>query len=71
MSEEFLFQIDWPNGKGCTPCTLEYLELHEKVQEMMQDERRHGELYEAYHQAQHDLDSMHASGKHVGVPIKY
>lgn len=68
-------QLDWPNGKGYTPCTAEYKEKHDRVFEL--NTKAHtdpdgltDEEYNEVRSLENDMGSMQLNG-HLGKSVRY
>ncbi len=67
--------IDWPNGKGYTPCTAEYWNLHDERESLKptDDETLDDlspERYQRYCEIDNELGGLQLNG-HLGKSVRY
>ena len=67
--------IEWPNGKGFTPCSPEYAELCDKIDAISDFGRIHmddmsPQDYQEYNVLLSRRDTLQMSG-HIGKSIRY
>lgn len=66
--------IEWPNGKGYTPCTKEYADMHAEMQRIKSDDENLDDLepdaYNRYCTLDNDLGALQLEG-HLGKGVQY
>lgn len=77
MSFQHTDAIDWPNGGGYTPCTVEYRTLMDEREAIFDPNHDDGSVedlspadYERWHSLNDKLCTMQASG-HLGKPVRF
>lgn len=70
MNHVYNDEIEWPNGKGYTPCTEQYAKLCEKVEILQLQQNESPELYEEYHRAVSEQSKLIHEG-HLGQGVRY
>jgi len=68
-------KIEWPNGEGYTPCTKEYREINDKIDDLndfgrISMDQMTPENYEKYNQLLDRQGQLHLFG-HLGQSVRY
>lgn len=71
-AREHLGSIEWPNGLGFTPCTIEYEEAVAALRDAAEAHERapSSETYDAHCRAEQRVLSLQAEGGHLGEPVR-
>lgn len=73
--KNFTEALVWPNGMGETPCSREYYEISQKINDLLSGDISMNDLsrddYELYNRLSFERDEMLMSGEHVGKSIRY